>query len=103
MQSIATRLSLSHNSQENVGCVMGYIVNLTVILDGIFKSGNVTESVAQQVTNAHIISGRRDGIHRDIRNFITIWIEFPPQKDLVLEKIVDLIELYCSLPILGIS
>ena len=82
---------------------MGYIVNLTVILDGIFKTGNVTESVAQKVTNVHIRSGRRDGIHRDIRNFITIGIEFPPQKDLVLEKIVDLIELYCSLPIQGIS
>ena len=100
-QSIAKPLSLSHNSQENVRCVMGYIVNLTVILDEIFKTGNATERVALKVTNVHIRSGRRDIIHRDIRSFVTeiFAIRFTvPQKDLVLEKIIDMIRQYCAPP-----
>ena len=51
-KGIARRLSLSHNSKENAQCVMGYIVNLTVILNGIFKapSGNVTETSSATAT-----------------------------------------------------
>ena len=91
---------LYHASQENVRCVMGYIVNLTAILDCIFRTaaGNVTENVALEVTSAHVRSGRRDRIHRDIRNFVTETFASRfafPQKDLVLEKIIDLIGQYC--------
>ena len=81
---------------------MGYIVNLTVILDGIFRAaaGNVTEAAALKVMGTHIRSGRRDRIHRDIRSFVTFVIKSPvrptPQKDLVLEKVIDLIKQYCS-------
>ncbi|KAH9998788.1 hypothetical protein BJV77DRAFT_1064755 [Russula vinacea] len=88
-------------SQENVRCVMGYIVDLTVILDSIFRSagGNVTENAAQKATGIHVRSGLRDSIHRDIRSFVmeTFGIRFTvPQKDLVLEKIIDLIRQYCA-------
>ena len=78
---------------------MGYIVNLTVILDGIRKTvaGNVTGNAALKVKNSHIISGCRDRINQDIRNFVTDAVEFP-QKDLLLEKIVDLIEFWCQSP-----
>ena len=81
---------------------MGYIVNLTVILDGIFRAAasNVTEDAALKVMGTHIRSGRRDRIHRDIRSFVTFVIKSPvrptPQKDLVLEKVIDLIKQYCS-------
>jgi len=90
-------------SQENVRCVMGYIVNLTVILDSIFRTaaGNVTENAALKATGTHVRSGRRDSIHRDIRSFVTetFGIRFAvPQKDLVLEKIIDLIRQYCAPP-----
>jgi hypothetical protein len=85
--------------------MMSYIVNLTVLLDGIFKAaaGNVTEDAVLQVMNAHLKSGRRDSIHRDIRSFVTLaetsamWTAVP-QKDLVFEKIVDLIKRYCAPP-----
>ena len=78
---------------------MGYIVNLTVILDAIFKTAadNVTDSVAVKVTTSHIISGRRSSIHLDIRSFVTETFAIKsavPQKDLVLEKIVNLIRQY---------
>jgi len=90
-------------SQENVRCVMGYIVNLTVILDDIFRTtgGNVTENAALKVMGTHVRSSRRDSIHRDIRSFVTetFSIRFAvPQKDLVLEKIIDLIRQYCAPP-----
>ena len=82
---------------------MSYIVNLTVILDEIFKTagGNVTDSVVMKVTNFHIRSGRRDSIHRDIRSFVTEAFAtrfVVPQVDLILESIIDLIGQYCAPP-----
>ena len=79
---------------------MGYIVDLTAILDDIFRtaSGNVTGNNVQSAIDRHVNSGRRDRIHRDIQSFVTetFAIRFiVPQKDLVLEKIIDLIRQYC--------
>ncbi|KAH8979091.1 hypothetical protein EDB92DRAFT_1981402 [Lactarius akahatsu] len=90
-------------SQENVRCVVGYIVNLTVILDGIFRiaAGDMSPSHAQQVFERHARSRHRDAIHRDIRSFITeaFAIRFSvPQKDLILERIIDLIKQFCVPP-----
>ena len=78
---------------------MGYIVDLTVILNDIFKiaTGNVSASDIQSVMDVHVRSGRRDMIHRDIQSFVTEMfpIRFTvPQKDLVLEKIIDSIRCY---------
>ncbi|KAN0136277.1 hypothetical protein V8E53_005882 [Lactarius tabidus] len=81
-------------SPENVCCVVGYIVDLTIILDGIFRmaAGNISPNHAEQVLGRHDKSGRKDAIHRDIRNFIAEVYEIKVlQKDLVLEKIIDLI------------
>ncbi|KAH9057194.1 hypothetical protein EDB87DRAFT_1131474 [Lactarius vividus] len=90
-------------SQENVRCVVGYIVDLTVILDGIFRvaPGDMSPNHAQQVFERHARSRHRDAIHRDIRSFITeaFAIRFSvPQKDLVLERIIDLIKQFCVPP-----
>jgi len=79
---------------------MGYIVDLTVILDDIFRtaSGNVTANDVQSAVDRHVNSGRRDRIHQDIQSFVTATfaIRFTvPQRDLVLEKIIDLIREYC--------
>ena len=97
-RSIAKSLSFSHPSRENIQCVMGYIVNLTVILDEIFRTatGNVSvmENAVLRVMVTHIKSDRRDGIHRDIRSFVSQasvnWAAAPPN-DLVVEKVADLI------------
>jgi hypothetical protein len=82
---------------------MGYIVNLTVILDGIFRinAGNVTENAILEITNSHVRSGRRDSIHQEIRSYVTG--AFPGrfagrQQDHVLEKIIGLIREYCATP-----
>jgi len=89
--------------QESVRCVMGYIVNLIVILDRIFRipAKNRTENTVQEVMGGHIGSGRRDSIHQDIRMFVAE--TFPnrfinSQRDSVLEKIIELIRQYCATP-----
>jgi len=78
---------------------MGYIVDLTVILDDIFRttSSNVSTNDVQSAMDRHVGSGLRDRIHRDIRNFVqeTFAIRFKAQGDLVLEKIIELIRRYC--------
>jgi hypothetical protein len=80
--------------------MMGYIVDLTVILDDIFRAtrGIVSVNDAQEAVNKHR-TGRIDRIHREIRSFVTeaFAIRFTvPQNDLILEKIIDLIRQYCS-------
>jgi hypothetical protein len=82
---------------------MGYIVNLTVILDGIFRTtgGNVTENATLKVMGTHVRSGRRDSIHQDIRSFVTETFSIrsaSPERDLVLEKIIHLMKKYCAPP-----
>ena len=77
---------------------MSYIVNLILILNDIFRTagGNVTENATQKVIDSHLKSGRRDSIHRDIRSCIPFVLGSRGKpKDLVLEKIVDLIRQYC--------
>jgi len=87
-------------SQENVQCVMGYIIDLTVILNDIFRgvSGNVSGSDIQSAVEGHVSSGCRDRIHQEITNFVTETsaIGFTvPQRDLILERITELIGRYC--------
>jgi hypothetical protein len=86
---------------------MGYIVDLTVILDGIFRTthGSVTANDAFTAMDRHIGSGRRDRIHREIYSFVTetFSIRFSePERDLVLEKIIELIRQYCVSPAGGL-
>jgi hypothetical protein len=85
---------------------MGYIVDLTVILDDIFRisAGNVSVSDVQTAVDRHIRFGRRDRIHRDISSFVNEVFAIMPQmthRDLVLEKIIDLIQQYCVSPSTG--
>jgi len=78
---------------------MGYIVNLTVILDDLFKttSGNLLANDAHSAIVRHVDSGRRERIHREIRSFVTeTFARFTvPQRDLVLERTIELIGRYC--------
>jgi predicted oxidoreductase len=82
---------------------MGYIVDLTVILHGIFRlaTGNITPKCARQVLERHVSSGHKDLTHRDIESFKAeaFATRFStPQNDLVLEKIIGLIKQNCVPP-----
>ena len=84
---------------------MGYIVDLTVILDAIFSTtaGDISPENVRLIIDRHVSSGKKDKIHHDIRRFVTevYAIGFSvPQRDLILEKIIDLIQGYC-LPAVG--
>ena len=80
---------------------MAYAIHLIVILDDLFRTAanNVSANDAQLAMNRHVSSGRKDRIHRDIRSFVmeTFGTRFRvPQRDLVLEKICELIRQYCA-------
>lgn len=85
---------------------MGYIVNLSVILDGISRAsaGIKMKHVAQEVMDDHVRSGRMDSIHGDIRGFVTetfpnrFDIQDTRPKDPVLERIIYLTRQYCATP-----
>jgi hypothetical protein len=73
-----------------------------VILDAIFctTSGDISREDVLLVMEQHVNSGRKKGIHRDIRGFVTVFADqfsvLP--KDLILERIIDLTQKYCVSP-----
>ncbi|KAH8989937.1 hypothetical protein EDB86DRAFT_2941602 [Lactarius hatsudake] len=90
-------------SQKNVRCVMGYVVGLTVILDAIFctTSGDISPQNVLLAIDRHFTSSKKDKIHRDIREFVpeAFALRFSvPHKDLILDKIIDLIQEFCVPP-----
>ena len=79
---------------------MGYIVDLTVILDTLFSttSCNISPESVRLAVHRHISSGKRVKIHRNIRRFVTetFAVGFSvSRKDLILERIIDLIQEFC--------
>jgi len=80
--------------------VMGYIIDLTVILHNIFGvvPGDVSASDIQLAVDRHVRSGLRNRIHQEISSFVaeTFAIIFTvPQRDPILERIAELIQQYC--------
>jgi hypothetical protein len=79
--------------------MMGYIVDLTVILETLFRSGgDVSAGQVQSVMTELAGSDRKNRVHNDIHNFLTV---VPPpshlDKDVYMEKIIDLITLALAL------
>jgi len=88
------------NSNENICLVMGYIVDLTVILCGVFgPHGSVSASGAQSVINNFANSSLKTSIHNDISSFIRTVPQFQYyDNDVVMAKIIDLISRNCDPP-----
>jgi len=80
--------------------MMGYIVDLTVILCDVFGShGNVSRSGAQSVINNFGSSDLKTSIHNDISSFIRTVPQFQyGDNDVVMAKITDLISRNCDPP-----
>ena len=95
--------SLGLISQENVRCIMAYIIHLTIILDTLFRtiSGDISQEDVQLVIDEHVRSGKKDRIHNEIRGFVAIVSESSDlglsarKQDFVLKKTVDLIQGFC--------
>ena len=79
---------------------MGYIVDLTVILSGVFAStGDVSPGSLQLAIKDLVNSDRKTIIHDEIRRFVGVTSAFTYHgHDLVMERIIDLITQFCVLP-----
>ena len=89
------------SSIENIRYMVGYIVDLTIILHGLFVSthDDVSACKVQEVMNHHVESGLQKRIHHDVRRFITDEGLFTYRgNDLVVEKMIDLIKKFCVPP-----
>ncbi len=85
-------------SNEQICLVVGYIVDLTLILCGVFGShGNLSPGVAQSVINNFASSRLKTSIHDDISSFIRTVPQFQYyDNDVVMAKIIDLISRNCD-------
>lgn len=81
---------------------MGYIVDLTVILDGIFRSATGDSTIQNRAESIldDFRARRRSRIHGDIRNIVKETYPLQPitEKDIFLEKVGDLIKQNCVPP-----
>jgi hypothetical protein len=88
-------------SIENIRYMVGYIVDLTIILHCLFVSTHdgVSACKVQEVMNRHVESGLQKRMHHDIRCFITDRGPFTYRgNDIVVEKMIDLIKKFCVPP-----
>ncbi|KAI0252056.1 hypothetical protein BJV78DRAFT_1206839 [Lactifluus subvellereus] len=98
-QDLTALMSSVHQSII-IPCVIGYMIDLTVILHELSKSiGNVSPRDVQFAVTEHVISGRQKRIHRTIRSFIleTSTVKVI-QEDVVVEMIIDLTEEFLVSP-----
>ena len=80
--------------------MMGYIIDLAVVLDAIFTafSGDISRENVQLVFEWLVGSGHKDKIHHHIRGFVTeafVIRGSVPNKDLIIERIIDFIQEFC--------
>ena len=77
--------------------MVGYIVDLIIILHGLFVSTHdVSACKVQEVMNDHVESGLQKCIRHDVRRFITDEGQFTYRgNDFVVEKMMNLIKKFC--------
>ncbi|KAI0246085.1 hypothetical protein BJV78DRAFT_197290 [Lactifluus subvellereus] len=92
------------NTTENIGCTIGYIVDLTVIHNELFRSGrDVSVGDVLSVMDRHDKSGTWSRIHNEIRRIVTETAQMSYGLDnLILEKAIRLITQFCD-PLSGSS
>ena len=80
--------------------MVGYIVDLTLILCRVFRSpGNVSRGDVQSAINNFASSGLKTSIHSDISSFITTVPQFQyHDNDVIIAKIKDLTLRNCDPP-----
>ena len=86
-------------STENICLVVGYIVDLTLILCGVFGSpGAVSPNKVQSVKHKFASSGLKADIHAEICRFIETVPKFKYyENDVVVGKIADLVAQNCDI------
>ncbi|KAG6378076.1 hypothetical protein JVT61DRAFT_13759 [Boletus reticuloceps] len=91
---------------QNIACVMGYIVDLTIIMrllsishwSTTYTSGAIEEETVDAIRE-HVSSGNHSKVHNKIRKIASeknmLW--FVDGRDIVLEEIVHLIQEFCDI------
>lgn len=74
---------------------MAYIADLTVILHGLLTTRSVSARKVQSAVKDYAKSSSRNRIHEDIRNFVAQAPLTYQDKDIIVEKIIDLIKQNC--------
>ena len=87
-------------SPGNVRCMMGYIVDLTIVMHGLFwLKRSVSEDAVDSILKKYAESGNHAKVHNEIRVFVrdatTLRLG---HSDHVLEEIICLIKKYCVDP-----
>jgi hypothetical protein len=86
-------------STEKICLVVGYIIDLTLILCGAFSSRNVSPGEVQLVINNYTGSGLKTSIHSDISGFVTTVPQFQYHgNDVIIAKIRDFTLRNCDPP-----
>jgi hypothetical protein len=82
--------------------MMGYIVDLTVILDDIFRAvaNNVVSQNRAESILGRFQTSRRHEIHNYIRHYVkeTYPVRLTAEKDIFLESVDQLIKQHCLPP-----
>ncbi|KAI0276096.1 hypothetical protein BGY98DRAFT_736516 [Russula aff. rugulosa BPL654] len=87
------------NSKENICLVVGYIIDLLLILCRVFSSRNVSPGEVQSAINNFAGSSLKTSIHKDISSFITTVPQFQyHDNDVIIAKITDLTLRNCDPP-----
>ncbi|KAJ7826412.1 hypothetical protein B0H13DRAFT_2440642, partial [Mycena leptocephala] len=79
------------NAPKNIGCVMGYVVDLTIVMHRLFAV-EVSEERVVSVLEDYAKSGEITQVHNDIRTFVNSNSRTRQSKDNVLLEIIRLIE-----------
>ena len=77
---------------------MGYIVNLTVILDTIFRipCAVISPEDVVLIIDKHANSDHKNKMHSDIRGFVTGAYAYRfSAEEMILEGIIDYIQQFC--------
>jgi hypothetical protein len=86
-------------STEKICLLVGYIIDLTLILCRVFSSHNVSPGQVQSAIKTFAGSGLKTSIHNDIRSFITTVPQLQyHDNDVIIAKIRDLTLKNCDPP-----
>jgi len=88
------------HTHPNVCCVMGYIVDLTIVMNGLFlRTRDASEEHVVSVLGAYAESGDLARVHNAIRTFVdnTEGWRLVNQEH-ILDEIIRLINAYCTDP-----
>lgn len=78
-------------SPQNIACVMGYVVDLTIVMHRLFAV-EVSEERVVSILEDYAKSGEITQVHNDIRTFVNSNSMIRQSKDNVFLEIIRLIE-----------